>query len=81
MEGSDDKPKISKAQIIGSALVMITGLFVMLAMANTITGRITSTHGPVSISEISIGFWGFLILAVGIWIIRRKDFSKSILDN
>jgi hypothetical protein len=80
-EKSDNKGKKTKTQIIGASLVMITGLFVMIAMANTITGGVTGKSSVnVSVSGIAIAFWGLLIISVGIWIMRRKDFNKSILD-
>ena len=81
MEESENNSKKPNIQIISAAFVMITGLFIMLSMANTITGRITGGEAnQVNISEISIALWGLLIMAVGVWIMKRKDFNKSIFD-
>jgi hypothetical protein len=82
MEESENNSKRPRIQIISATFVMITGLFIMLSMANTITGRITGGSSvQVNISDISIALWGLLIMAVGVWIIKRKDFNKSIFDT
>jgi hypothetical protein len=81
MEESENNSKKPRIQIISAAFVMITGLFIMLSMANTITGRITGGSPPqINISDMSIALWGLLIMAVGIWIMKKKDFNKSIFD-
>ena len=81
MESGETENKRPMIQIISAAFVMITGLFIMLSMANTITGRITGGPiTPVNVSDISIALWGLLIMAVGIWIMKKKDFNKSIFE-
>ncbi len=73
--------KKSMLQRVGSSFVIITGLFVMLVMTNSITGRaIGGNLSSIRILDLIIVFWGLLITAAGIWMIRKEDFNKSIFD-
>lgn len=81
MEKYDNKPEKTLLQIVGSSFVIITGLFVMISIANTITGNVIGGSGRINFLDIAIVFWGLLVIAAGIWIIRVKDFTKSIFDS
>jgi len=67
-------------QIIGSSFIIITGLFVIIATGNTITGNVVGGSKSINISDIAAVFWGLLTIIAGIWIIGRKDFHKSIFN-
>ena len=73
--------KKSMLQMVGSSFVIMTGLFVILASANNITGKVIGANSPsVDIIELIVVFWGLLITMAGIWMLRKKDFSESIFD-
>ncbi len=71
--------KKSKLQLITSTFVIITGLFVILAMGNSITGNVTGS-GNISAIEIIVAIWGILIMMAGFWMLRKDDFHSSIFD-
>ena len=77
----NNKPEKSMLQIIGSSFVIITGLFVIISLANTITGNVVGGTEGINMLDIAIVFWGLLIIAAGIWIMRTPNFSKSIFDS
>jgi len=81
METDKNKTQKSKLQILGSSFIIVTGLFVMLAMTNTITGNVIGETNSGTVISISIALWGLLIVVVGIWMIRKPNFSKSIFDE
>jgi hypothetical protein len=68
-------------QIVGSSFIIIAGLFAMLVTANSITGNVIGDSGNINITDIAVVFWGLLTIGVGIWVIRKKDFSKSIFNK
>lgn len=68
-------------QITSSSFVMITGLFIILSMANNITGRAIGNAGDMNLVDIIIVFWGSLILIAGIWMWYRNDFHESIFEK
>ena len=76
-----NKPEKNLLQILGSSFIIITGLFVMIAAGNTITGNVIGGSGSINMLDIAIVFWGLLIIVAGIWIIGREDFHKSIFDS
>jgi len=76
----DEENQKSKLQLIGSSFVIITGLFVMISMADNITGRVVGYSQNVPILETAIALWGLLIMIAGVWMMIKKDFYKSIFD-
>ncbi len=71
--------KKSKLQLITSTFVIMIGLFVILAMGNSITGNVTGS-GNLSAIQVIVSIWGILILITGFWMLRKKDFHRSIFD-
>ena len=68
-------------QIIGSSFIIIIGLFVIIAIGNSITGNVIGGSKSINPADIGAVFWGLLTIAAGVWIIGRKDFHKSIFKN
>ena len=79
IEHMNNLHKKSKLQLITSTFVIMTGLFVTLTMGNSITGNVTGSRN-LSAIEIIVAMWGILIIIAGFWMLRKKDFHRSIFD-
>jgi len=77
----NNKSKRTFLQTLGSLFIVITGLFVIVTIGDTITGNVIGPSGSIDFLNIAIVFWGLLIVIAGAWIITRKDFNKSIFNS
>ncbi|MDP2925885.1 MAG: hypothetical protein Q8N99_05940 [Nanoarchaeota archaeon] len=65
-----------------ASLLVITGVFVVLIISNSITGRVVGEgESGTGLQDLFIIFWAGLLVAAGIWIWRHDNFHKSIFKE
>lgn len=75
------KKEKSLFQITSSFFVIITGIFVMLSVFGNITGNVIGSSGNFNYANLIVAIWGFVVLGIGVWMIKKQDFHESIFKR